>query len=186
MLYRYFRVWFLTGIIFAGNLFLTQPVLAETLVESNAETRIVVAMRAGQAELQKQVPAPWQVISIPGGPFKDANFFMVFIDSFLVQDAQGKPEKGGTSRRVVFAVPAKNAQTGEISTMVTGGFIANPESVPGPYKNFGHAAIQSLHTQKGENSGAGTGEDSWEVRDNGEGAIELRIRRTQAFSVYTA
>ena len=78
----------------AGNLSLTQPVCAETLVQSTAETRLVVALRVGQAELQKLVPAPWQVTPIPGGPLKEANFFIVFIDAFLVQDAQGKPDIG--------------------------------------------------------------------------------------------
>lgn len=180
MPYRNFRVLFLAGIILTGSLFLTQSVWAETLVESNVDTRVMVAMRVGQTAVQKLVQDPWKVISIPGGPLKGANFFMVFIDSFLVQDAQGKPDHGGINRRVAFAVPAKNTQSGEIVTMVTGGFNANPENIPGPYKNFGHATIQREHSFKGANLKPGTGKDSWEVRDNRRGAIELRIQYQRA------
>ena len=132
MLYRYFAVLFLLGIIITGNLSLTRPVWAETLVQSIVETRLTVALRVGQAELQKLVPASWQVMSLPGGPLKDANFFIVFIDQLLVQDAQGKPDMGGINRHVVFAVPAKHTQTGEIATVVTGGFTPDIRNVPGP------------------------------------------------------
>jgi len=80
--------------------------------------------------LQKLVPAPWQVTPIPGGPVREANFMIVFIDSFLVQDAQGKPDQGGITRKVVFAVPAKHTQTGEMASVITGGFTANIDEVP--------------------------------------------------------
>jgi hypothetical protein len=64
----------------AGNLSLTQPACAETLVQLNAETRLMVALRVGQAELQKLVPASWQVMSLPAGP------------------QQGRPAQHGSAR----------------------------------------------------------------------------------------
>jgi hypothetical protein len=91
---------------------------------------MTVALRVGQAELQKLVPPPWQVITIPGGPFKDVNLFVVFIDSFLVQDAQGKLDMGGISRGMPLAAPVKHMQTGEVATIVIGGFMANISNVP--------------------------------------------------------
>ena len=175
-------MWVLIGILMASTWVFgsTAQSGAETLVQSTADTRLMVAMRVGQAELQKLVPAPWQVIPIPGGPLKEANFFVVFIDSFLVQDAQGKPDKGGITRKVVFAVPAKHTQTGEMATVVTGGFTANIDEVPGPYKNFVQATIRREQTYKEVNTEAGVGEDFWEVRDTREGVIELRIQYQQS------
>jgi hypothetical protein len=136
MLTKYIAVFLILGISLTGNLSLTQSVCAETLVQSTAETRLVVALRVGQAELQKLVPTPFQVTPIPGGPIKGANFSVVFVDALLFHDAQGKPDMGGISRVVVFAVPAKHSQTGEMVSVVIGGFSANIDGVPGPYKNF--------------------------------------------------
>jgi hypothetical protein len=140
----------------------------------------MVAMRVGQAEVQKLVPAPWQVNPIPGGPLKGANFFIVFIDTFLVQDAQGKPDKGGIARKVVFAVPAKHTQTGEMAIVVTGGFSANIDEVPGPYKDFVQATIQREQTHKWVNLEPAVSGDFWEVRDARGVIIELRIQYQQA------
>jgi len=169
-------VLFLLGISLIGNPSLTQPCWAETLVQSTVETRLTVALRVGQAELQKLVPPPWQVITIPGGPFKEANFFVTFIDSFLVQDAQGKPDMGGISRLVPLAASVKHTQTGEVAFMVIGGFMANISNVPGPYKKYVGATIRREQTHKGANLETGVGEDFWEVRDTSGGIIELRVQ----------
>ena len=183
MLNKYIAVSFFLAIILVGNLSLARTVWAENLVQSTVETRLTVALRVGQAELQKLVPPPWQVMGVPGGPLKDANFFVVFIDSFLVQDPQGKPDKGGIIRGVPLAVPAKNTQTGEMATMVVGGFMADLSSVPGPYKNFVGATIRKEQTYKGANLEAGVGEDFWEVRDTRGGVIELRVQYHRALPV---
>jgi hypothetical protein len=105
MLTKYIAVFLIVGTILVGNLSLIHSVSAETLVQSTVDTRLVMWLRVGQAELQNLLPAPWQVNPIPGGPLKEANFIIVFIDSFLVQDAQGKPDQGGIARKAVFAVP---------------------------------------------------------------------------------
>lgn len=176
MFYRYIVFLFFLGNNLLGSLFLIQPASAESLVELNAETRLLVALRVGQAELQKLVPSPWQVAPMPGGPLKETNFFLVFIDTYLVQDAQGKPFKGGMSRKVVFAVPAKNTGTNEMATMVMGGFDASNENVPGPYKNYALGTIRKEQVIKWANMEAQTSEESWEVRDNHGALIELRLQ----------
>lgn len=180
MLHRYFLVLFLLGIILTGNLSFHQPVWAETLVQSIVETRLMVCLRVGQAELQRWLPAPWQVNPIPGGPLKEGNFFISFIDSLLVQDAQGKPDIGGINRLMVFAVPAKHTQTGEMAFIVTGGLASNPLNIPGAYKNYVQATIRREQTNKGANIEAGVGDDFWEVRDTRGGIIELRIQYQRA------
>jgi len=140
----------------------------------------MVALRVGQAELQKLVPTPLHVTPVPGGPFKEANFFVVFIDAFLVHDAQGKPDMGGILRLVVFAVPAKHSQTGEMVTVVISGFSASPDYVPGAYKNYVPATIRREQTHKGANLEAGVGIDFWEVQGTRGGIIELRLQYQRA------
>jgi len=183
MLTKHIAVFLIVGIILAGNLSLARTVWAENLVQSTVETRLTVALRVGQAELQKLVPPPWQVMAIPEGPMKDANFFVVFIDMFLVQDAQGKPDMGGIARAVPLAASVKNTQSGEVAAMVVGGFMANISSVPGPYKNYVGATIRREQTHKGANLEAGVGEDFWEVRDTRGGTIELRVQYKGALPI---
>ncbi len=126
------------------------------------------------------VPAPWQVAPAPGGPMKDANFFFVFMDQFLIQDAQGKPDMGGFTRVLVLAAPAKNAQTGEIATVVIGGFTPDSRNVPGPYKKSVQGTVRREQTNKLTNTEAGVTDDFWEVRDTRGGSIELRVQYQQA------
>jgi len=175
-------MWVLIGILIASAWVFGSTVQsgAETLVQSTVETRLMVALRVGQAEIQKLVPPPWQVTPIPGGPLKEANLFVLFIDSFLVQDAQGKPDMGGVNRVVPFAVPAKHTQTGEMATVIIGGFMADITNVPGPYKKYVGATIRREQTYKMANLESGVGEDFWEVRDTRGRVIELRVQYQQA------
>jgi hypothetical protein len=177
---RYVWVLFLLGISLVGNLSLSQTGLAETFVQWTAETAITVALRVGQAELQGKLPAPWQVSPITGGPLKEANLSLVFMDVLLVQDGQGKPYMGGINRQVAFGVSAKNTQTGEMAMIITGGLAGNILNVPGPYKNFVQATLRREQTYKGANVEAGLVDDFWEVRDtHGEG-IDLRVQYQRA------
>jgi hypothetical protein len=112
MVYRYLAVLLLLGIVSVGSLSSTRPSWAETLVQQNVDTRVVLAFRVGEAELQGWLPAPWQVNPTATGPSKDANLTVTFIDRLLNQDSEGKPIAGGTDRLVALSVPAKQGQTG--------------------------------------------------------------------------
>ena len=81
-------------LVLSLGVFFTQG-MAETLVGSNVDFRINVGLRVGQAELQRWLPAPWQISPVPKGPLKDANLFLLFVDRLLGQDPQGKPAAGG-------------------------------------------------------------------------------------------
>ena len=185
MLNKYIAVFFFLAIILAGNLSFTQPVCAETFVHSTTETRLLLALRVGQEELKKSLPATWQVAPVPGGPMKDANFFIVFIDPLLFQDPQGKPDVGAINRYIVFAVPAKHTQTGEVATVVTGGFASATSSVPGAYKTSAQGTVKREQTYKGANIEGGVIDDFWEVRDTQGGIIELRIQYERAIPLRT-
>jgi len=175
MLHRFIAVLFILGIILTGSLSLTQPIWAETHVESNVQNRLMLALSVGQSELQKWLPAPWQVSPPPKGPLKEANLYLIFIDQLLKEDPQGKPAKeGGSERYLVFAVPARNTQTGEMAAVVIRGFRSN--DLPGPYKNFVLATVLREQRHKGANQEAGVVDDSWEIRDARGGMIELMVQ----------
>lgn len=180
MLNRCAAVLLILGAGVICNPSLTQPVWAETHVQSLALTQVVVALRVGQTELQKWVPAPWEATSIAGGPLKGANLNLVFIDVLLLQDSQGKPDLGGINRQVVFGVPARNQLTGELVMFTIGGLASNKLNVPGPYKNFVQATLRREQTYKGTDSGAGEGEDFWQAQDGHGGVIELRVQYQRA------
>lgn len=172
-------VCFFGGILLAA-LCLTRSVLAETLFESTAETRCMIGVQVSQAALQKQVPEPWQAVSMPQGPFTGANFFLLLIDPIVVQDPQGKANPEGSSCKVVFGVPAKNTQTNEVATLVIGGYSASTSTVPGPYKNFSLAPVQRVYTQKAIDSKMVTVEDAWTAGEPNKALIEFHIRYQQS------
>ena len=180
MLIPKFRVLFLAVVVTFASLFLYQSVWAETLVQSTAENRTMIFMQVGDAPLQKMVPEPWKAVSIPGGPLKGANFMVIFIDALLIQDAEGKPYHGGIDRKVVFVAPVKNSKTSEMAYMVLGGFGANPESIPGAYKNFTLAQINCSNASTATDIAPGAGTTSWEVKDNAGKVISFQMEYQKA------
>lgn len=174
MLNRFVIVLFSLGIIFNCSLSLTQPAWAETFVDSSVHDRLILALSVGQSDLQKWLPTPWQVNPSPKGPLKGANLYLLFIDSLLVEYPQGKPDRAGSNRYMVLAIPAKNIETGEVAVVVIRGFSA--KDLPGPYKNYVLANVLRKKTHKGANQEAEMVDDSWEIQDARGGKIELTVQ----------
>lgn len=176
MVYRCVALLLVLGLTFLGSLSPTRPAWAETLVQSTLDSRIVLGFRVGEAELQRWLPAPWQVNPVAAGPSKDANLLMVFVDRLLNQDAEGKPAEVATYRVVALAVPGKHPQTGEAGPLLIRLFNSSPKDVPGFYKTALQATVRREQTLKGESLEPGTGTDWWEMRDTAGGMIELRVQ----------
>jgi hypothetical protein len=154
---------------------------AETFIGSNVDSRIIVALQVGQAELQPWLPAPWQVSPIPKGPLKGTNLYLLFVDRLHDQDAQGKPIKGGTCRAVALVALAKHAQTGKPALFVIRIFAPHEDiSLYNPYKNSVRAAISREYTFKGANLSPGTVSDVWELQDSAGGIIKFQIEYQRA------
>lgn len=150
------------------------PASAETLVESNVDSRLVVSFRVAGAELQKWIPAPWQVTPPASGPSRDANLNVVFVQRFLSLDGDGKAGAATLNRVVALAAPVKNAQTGETGPVVIRIYTSDHDALPGPYKNSVKAGVRREQTHKGEKLEAGTASDLWEMQTNG-GRIEVQV-----------
>ena len=123
-------VLFIFWIVFVNIGSLTALARAETLVGSNADNRITVALHVGQEAVQAWLPPHWQAEPVPAGPFKGANLFVVFIDRLINQDSAGKPAAGGTFRLAALYAPAKHSQTGESAPFIIR--VYGPHEGPGP------------------------------------------------------
>jgi hypothetical protein len=149
---------------------------AETPVESNVDSRLTLAFQVREAELQTWLPAPWHVSPVPAGPSKGANFLVVFIQRLLSQTPDGKTSpSGGTDRGIALVVPAKHAQTGETSILVTRVYTTDHAGVPGPYKNSVKVSLRRELVLKGENLEPGAGSDAWEMKDASGGTMVVRL-----------
>lgn len=156
---------------------------AESFVLSTADTRLVLAFQTAATTVQTVLPADWQPAPIPSGPSAGANMLLVFVDGIAQFDADGKPAAGGTNRFVVAAIPARNAKTGAGGAMVVGGVAAHPDGAPGAYKNYVSAQVKQERTLRTDGSGAGSGEESWQVRDAAGGTLSLRFGYDRAMPV---
>ena len=162
-------VLFLIGIICVGSLAFTTLAQAETLVESSLFFRIYVAFSVDQKAAQAWLPAPWKAVSLPKGPFKGANLYVIFDDRFIIQDGEGKPYMGGTFCLAVLVSFGKNQQTGEFSAFVTRAYV--PHDDPGSHKNAVKATVSRGATLHGGDLGSSTGTEIWRVQDSAGGVM---------------
>jgi hypothetical protein len=175
------RLSVLVAIAVVGTLAFSVPVRAETLVESNVDSRLVVALRVAPAEVEKWLQPPWQVNPIASGPSKDANLLIVFLQRLLSQGPDGKPSAwGGTDRAVALVVPGKHAQTGETAPVVIRVYWPYQQGLPGPYKNYVLASVRREQTLKGGDLEPGTGSESWEVRDREGRTLQVQVAYQRA------
>jgi hypothetical protein len=165
----------LVGLVLVGALCWARTGWAETLVQQNVDYRVTLAFRVSPSELQSWLPAPWQVNPLVKGPSQSANLTVSFIDQFLSQDAEGKLIGGGTNRIVGLAVPVKHGQTGETAIMVIRLYTANPQYVPGPYKNSVLTKVRREATLRGADLEPGTGSEVWAVEDEAGRRLDFRV-----------
>jgi len=166
-------VLFLIGIICASSLALTTLAQAETLVESSIFFRIYVAFSVDQKAVQAWLPAPWEAVSLPKGPLKGANLYVLLQDMLIHQDGEGKPDKGGTYCLAALIGFGKNQQTGEFAAFVTR--VYAPYDGPGLYKTSVKATAYREATLKGSTSESGAGSEEWKVQDSAGGIMEFRM-----------
>src|SRR5262249_18389674 len=96
---------FLVAFLIVGSVLPTTRGSAETMVQQNVDTRVVLAFRVNPAALQKWLPTPWQIAPIAAGPSRDANLTISFIDRLINQDREGNLIATGTTRLAALVVP---------------------------------------------------------------------------------
>jgi hypothetical protein len=164
-------VLYLIGIICVASVVFTTLAQAETLVESSLFFRIYVAFSVDQKAAQEWLPTPWKAVSLPKGPFKGANLYVIFDDRFIMQDGEGKPYLGGGTFCLAALVSfGKNEQTGEFAPFVIR--IYWPHDDPGSYKTAVKAKVFRGATLQGADLG-GRVSEVWTVQDSAGGSMEF-------------
>ena len=163
------------SLFFIASLILlpAKPSKAETLVVDGLFYRIVVAFNVDQKAAQAWLPAPWKVVSLAEGPLQGTNIMLMLDDRFIIQDGEGKLDKGGAHCLAVLVSPGVHAKTGEFAFFVTR--IYWPYDDPHAYKNAVKATVQREATIKSATSESGTGSEMWKVQDDAGGILEFRM-----------
>ncbi|OLC17072.1 MAG: hypothetical protein AUH29_03545 [Candidatus Rokubacteria bacterium 13_1_40CM_69_27] len=180
MVHRWVALLSLVGLALLGGLAWTPPAWSETLVQSTLDSRIALAFRVKAEELQRLVPASWQISPAGTGPSKDANLTVTFAERLLDQDGQGKPVAVATYRLVALSTQVKHPQTGEAGPMSIRVFSSTPDGVPGFYKTAVQATVRREQTVKGIGVEPGAVVETWEMRNGSGGTIELKVQYTRA------
>lgn len=149
---------------------------AETLVASDAHSRLSLAFKVADAPLRKHLPPGWLPNSAAAGPTKEANLLLSFVDRLINLDPDGKPVAGGRDRYVVVAVPVKEIATGATGSMVIRSYTGNEKILPGAYGTTLLADIRHEASAGGTNVEAGRATDAWQVRPGDAGRVNLTVR----------
>jgi hypothetical protein len=149
---------------------------AETLVASDAHSRLSLAFKVADAQLQKHLPPGWLPNPPTAGPMKDANLLLSFVDRLINLDPDGKPVAGGRDRYVVVAVPVKESATGATGSMVIRSYTGNERILPGAYGTTVLADIHHEANESGSNVDGGHATTSWQVRSGDAGSLSLTLR----------
>jgi hypothetical protein len=149
-----------------------------------------VAFSVDQKAAQAWLPAPWKAVSLPKGPFKGANIYVLFDDWFILHDGEGKLYMDGTYRSAALIGFGKNEQTGEFAPFVNR--VYWPYDDPGCYKTAVKTTVSREATIKASSSAAGS--EMWKVQNSSGGIMEFRMdyqravpnRRMHEFKVRSA
>ena len=152
------------------------PAWGEKHVQSTLDSRLALAFKANPAEVQRWLPAPWQIAPVASGASKDANLTLTFVDRLLDQDAEGKPMPIASYRVIALGIPARNPQTGESGPVLVRLYNTNPDAVPGFYKTAVRASVERETASSAANNDSGTASERWEVRVGKSATLLLQVR----------
>lgn len=153
------------------------PVGAQAVTEWSAEQRYTLSVHVNDAALQKMMPPGWTVSPSTAAGNAGGNLTVSFIDRMVVFDGQGKQYRAGSSRYIVFTVPARNTE-GLTNNIIISGL--SPEG-PGAYGVNLTATTsrvrKSAATQGEENP---TVDERWEFAADSGDRVDLQIAYRRA------
>lgn len=168
---RGMRVMMLAGALASAG---ATPALAQTAVESSAESRFQLDLVVPDAALKAFLPAGFTMNVATQGPAKDCNLRAIFVDRQTINAPDGKPVGKGSNRLVYLAVPVKDA-SGANAQLIIGGLTGDPTDAPGPFGNYIHATTATLKkTTSGEGAKVTESQD-WVFRAASGEQLEMHI-----------
>jgi hypothetical protein len=151
------------------------PALSETQTENIvAEQRTSVSLRVSPEAAQAFMPKGWT----PNSP----TLSVIFMDRTLELTPDGKPLQAGVNRMLVLAMAGKNIATGEIRSMIVGGYSADPLGTPGAYKVYRPGAVTVERTEHKDVVGGKLQtavEEHWSARGTDGAAVDLTLAFTR-------
>jgi hypothetical protein len=169
------------------DLFTARPAEPQTLAGIHGDrSRIMLGFRVKSEAVEARLPAPWQLYPVHNGPLRGANFIVALVDRVRDDDPEGKPKHLGADRIINFVVPAKHAQTGQIASIILGGWASNSARVPGFFQVYHSASFRVEQSIKSQGGDAEEVTDVWEVRDAAaQGGMELQLLSRPLLGVRT-
>lgn len=152
-----------------------RPAGAETLLSSNVDSRVIVAMQFDDAAVQSLLPENWTVSPIPGGALAGTNTLLIFADRFLAMDADGEPAEPSSYRAFAMATPAKSMTTDETRTFVTKVYTTTDSN--NPYRNARIAEISRRATIESSDTAPPKLTEEWTLNAAG-GEMSLSLSYT--------
>jgi sugar lactone lactonase YvrE len=152
------------------------PLREPKKVQSNADQRLVLALRANAEAVQRALPAPWRLEPVAAGPARGATLSLIFIERLVAQDAQGRPDPAGVERSLVVTVPARHPLTGEAATFPIVAYTTALSQVPGPYSNSQAATITRRAGSVAADSAPAEIAETWQLRGASGGELLLELR----------
>lgn len=161
------------------------PVMAESLVETINENRLLLFFKLPETEAQAVLPEGWSLAPVPRGPAAGANVLMVMIDRVSAVGPDQQPLDPGENRLAVLVVFGQDAEAGEGGPVVVAGWSDAAGAVPGAYGNYSDAVVTfERRIVAGETTDV---EEQWSV--SGEGGARFGValayaRTSPAFSTF--
>ena len=145
----------------------------EKLSSNDLEVRTVLAFKASDAAVQKNLPPGWELNSPAAGPTKGFNLGMVLINQTMTQGPDGKPLPARTY--IVLIAPAKKTGTDDAGPMVLSGFMGQ-DGAPGAYGAYEPAKVTVERRQRTEADGKTSIEEAWEAKADDGSALEIAVQ----------
>jgi hypothetical protein len=164
----------LVALVLAAGAHAAALAQSERHVGSELQNRVILTFKADAQEVQRWLPAGWQAEPIAGGPSKDSNLFLLFVERVLAQDEQGKPA-AQTSRNVTLVIPARNTTSGESSPLVIRTYESDVNALPGFYKVGVPASVERENSASGSGTKPARASERWSMKDEKGGTIDLAL-----------
>lgn len=150
---------------------------AQTVTEWSAEQRVSLSFRVNETALQKLLPEGWTIApsTAPGNP--GGNLNVTFIERNVVLDGQGKQYRAGSSRYIVFVVPARNSAGVANSVIVSG---LSPEGAGAYGVNLTATVSQVQRSETAQAEETGRAEERWEFAAASGEQVSLQIAYRRA------
>lgn len=171
------------ALVLAFLLLAAEPALAaEKYVGSNVDSRTILDFKVPDAAVQKFLPQGWGTDVTTGGPAKDVNLRVTFIDRIVNQDAEGKALD--PVRIATLTIPATMKGSDTRGTILFRAYVSDARAVPGPYGVSVHADVNTERKVRIDPAGTATVDDSWEFRSQDGDSIQLQMQYVRGASTH--